>query len=216
MRGVTILNSKMVETVEISTHTPHARCDDAHQNGFCHPLDFYSHTSCEVWRSKTLFQSLLRYFYSHTSCEVWRRDDRPRPRYQHFYSHTSCEVWPISVNFQFIHQSFLLTHLMRGVTKTQQKSRLSCTISTHTPHARCDKRRFYYKCSAYIYFYSHTSCEVWLDSKSPNFTALDFYSHTSCEVWHIGVQLFSAIISFLLTHLMRGVTTRMLTIGQSG
>ena len=36
---------------------------------------------------------------------------------------------------------FLLTRLMRGVTKTDYKARTAQAISTHTPHARRDELR---------------------------------------------------------------------------
>ena len=99
-----------------------------------------------------------------------------------FYSHTSCEVWlfieiPSASTF-----SFLLTHLMRGVTCCFGYFWCCIRISTHTPHARCDNSLSFRE-YVLIYFYSHTSCEVWPDFYVIIVQFFDFYSHTSCEVW---------------------------------
>ena len=100
-----------------------------------------------------------------------------------FYSHTSCEVWLHSKWFSWNNDSlFLLTHLLRGVTRFCPNQR-AYYISTHTPLARCDdlQPNKFYKFG-------------------------DFYSHTSCEVWHKFRFHFFQINKFLLTHLLRGVT----------
>ena len=55
--------------------------------------------------------------------------------------------------------TFLLTHLMRGVTIYVDVIGRPEQISTHTPHARCDYLTFVLHC-LYRHFYSHTSCEV--------------------------------------------------------
>ena len=84
-----------------------------------------------------------------------------RARNVNFYSHTSCEVRLPSLNlfrslflFLLTHlmrgatelsasnrniAEFLLTHLMRGATKRKISYVIISCISTHTPHARCDR-----------------------------------------------------------------------------
>ena len=117
MRGATKLMDYKKEIWNISTHTPHARCDLL-------PLftitisKISTHTPHARCDNKSSFLiELLGYFYSHTSCEVRLKID-------------GFVVW--------LH-IFLLTHLMRGATLDvvylfpELKQ-----ISTHTPHARCD------------------------------------------------------------------------------
>ena len=70
MRGATIPCKNGTFVVDISTHTPHARCDAPSQIHFFARNYFYSHTSCEVRLLTVPFSELLSYFYSHTSCEV--------------------------------------------------------------------------------------------------------------------------------------------------
>ena len=70
---------------------------------------------------------------------------------------------------------------MRGATIAPYYAFDLVTISTHTPHARCDGKGqdALYK---YLNFYSHTSCEV-RRTNLQNFNQNNtFYSHTSCEV----------------------------------
>ena len=50
MRGATWFLHWFFISFDISTHTPHARCDTQWILIFLHLLDFYSHTSCEVRR----------------------------------------------------------------------------------------------------------------------------------------------------------------------
>ena len=121
----------------ISTHTPHARCNNTTEIQESIHIDFYSHTSCEVQQKKQQKMYKLQNFYSHTSCEV-----------QHNWFH-----W-ITFNFQF-----LLTHLMRGAT---YKLFLRMVVNSNFySHTSCEVQHHYYPelfgCKD---FYSHTSCEV--------------------------------------------------------
>ena len=78
---------------------------------------------------------------------------------------------------------FLLTHLMRGATKLNGNWSALNSISTHTPHARCNNLGFLKK-NCLDYFYSQTSCEVQPNTEFEICADGDFYSHTSCEVQH--------------------------------
>ena len=55
--------------------------------------------------------------------------------------------------------SFLLTRLMRGVTKKPDSAGIDRRISTHTPHARRDMVAME-KIPGFFHFYSHASCEA--------------------------------------------------------
>ena len=56
-------------------------------------------------------------------------------------------------------QVFLLTRLMRGVTNDLNDLNKDFIISTHTPHARRDGKR-YKNARTRKDFYSHASCEA--------------------------------------------------------
>ena len=101
---------------------------------------------------------------------------------------------------------FLLTRLLRGVTFTTQAHGRQFVISTHTPLARRDKQQANWRLRAF-YFYSHASCEAWQSVWNKEIICIHFYSHASCEAWrlHFGTTLNQSI--FLLTRLLRGVTT---------
>ena len=123
---------------------------------------------------------------------------------------------------------FLLTRLMRGVTGGRCKLAWCSSISTHTPHARRDFDDDG-RTGNYIYFYSHASCEAWHCPAKPDTAPDDFYSHASCEAWphtympfyqcrnfysHASCEAWPRRFShgkyqirFLLTRLMRGVTS---------
>ena len=81
----------------ISTHTPHARCDE---------------------KNHRAIHRLYEFLLTHLMRGVTRR----------------ISTMPIGTRF-------LLTHLMRGVTSGKIVLRSNAKISTHTPHARCDKIR---------------------------------------------------------------------------
>ncbi len=76
---------------------------------------------------------------------------------------------------------FLLTHLMRGVTNGLSALFPIIIISTHTPHARCDITshilRFHNPISTHT---PHARCDA--TTRTPTSWSRHFYSHTSCEV----------------------------------
>ncbi len=79
-------------TKMISTHTPHTRCDDYNDERLTTVENFYSHTSYEVRRVSIVSITKISNFYSHTSYEVRLNDRDTYTQQQHFYSHTSYEV----------------------------------------------------------------------------------------------------------------------------
>ena len=170
---------------KISTHTPHARCDLWFVAIHILNSDFYSHTSCEVWRLVCfIFGTFVRIstHTPHARCDLGK-GIRQKTGWN-FYSHTSCEVWRGVFPVHFPMRSFLLTHLMRGVTEGLLKqltggsnfySHTSCEVWRRNPLLSPSRK----------HFYSHTSCEVWLISLRVFAHAVNFYSHTSCEVWLI-------------------------------
>ena len=57
---------------------------------------------------------------------------------KYFYSHASCEARQTALEELQQRGAFLLTRLMRGVTRLHTHWQNLCGISTHTPHARRD------------------------------------------------------------------------------
>ena len=101
---------------------------------------------------------------------------------------------------------FLLTHLLRGATKTETWESIHSDISTHAPLARCN---YCFRLSRFLglNFYSRTSCEVQRRRIIHIRLLLHFYSRTSCEVQHLVGMLGRYVTKFLLTHLLRGATS---------
>ena len=73
----------------------------------------------------------------HARCDVIRKEITEKAKY--FYSRTSCEVRLSPPESEKTAWIFLLTHLMRGATKRDLIASNGLIISTHAPHARCDK-----------------------------------------------------------------------------
>ena len=160
MRGATGWIMCFIMQSFISTHAPHARCDMIFSMSSPFSFHFYSRTSCEVRPPTALIRLSKLDFYSRTSCEVrlnlfptWLR------AYRFLLTHLMRgATLYYSLLGVFIVQ-FLLTHLMRGATIANPHINSACRISTHAPHARCDKSfEGDFKCN--YHFYSRTSCEV--------------------------------------------------------
>ncbi len=164
-RGVAITPHTYKLKCVISTHTPLARCG-ATIRLVCSILDnFNSHTPREVWLPFAKFINRHVDFNSHTPREVWPKalqtlqqrvrisTHTPLARcgiivrafFQnvfHFNSHTPREVWQKRNTFEIVSTLFQLTHPSRGVAGNVVKCVLfTCTISTHTPLARCGGKR---------------------------------------------------------------------------
>ena len=94
-----------------------------------------------------------------------------------FYSHAICSVYPYFCKF-------LLTRLMRGVTP-------SCRLLP-----------------PFDDFYSHASCEAWQMAGDLQFTLWNISTHTPhARRDHLLVCFVHLLNPFLLTRLMRGVTS---------
>ena len=94
----------------------------------------------------------------------------------------------VTCHFDFFStfRTFLLTRLMRGVTTTRKEQKQKHTISTHTPHARRDP----------------SGAPQWLQN---------FISTHTPHARRDRLQYLGRLTKckFLLTRLMRGVTTRL-------
>ena len=123
---------------------------------------------------------------------------------------------------------FLLTCLLRGMTRQGKPNGQDKHISTHMPLARHDPAIM--AGSFFVLdFYSHASCEAWpcgstlprhlfqisthmpLARHDPLYDVIlrdgvHFYSHASCEAWRIPGFLSNFWQKFLLTCLLRGMT----------
>ena len=154
--------------LKISTHTPHARCDEELVDWIAiqGEQNFYSHTSCEVWRveriqtnythwgfllthlmrgvtvSESCCSSSLTFLLTHlmrgvTTPSIFAHSNAAISTHT---PHARCDLENADGYTDFY--SFLLTHLMRGVTYRCNDTRHLYTISTHTPHARCDQHPY--------------------------------------------------------------------------
>ena len=137
MRGVTIPLCNFQIGVSISTHTPHARRDREQCFNGRH---FRISTHTPHARRDPQAQSITISMAISTHTPHARRDPTP----------------PLP---EEVIKKFLLTRLMRGVTRKALSCVKGYTISTHTPHARRDPFLLSrVKCTAN--FYSHASCEA--------------------------------------------------------
>ena len=75
---------------------------------------------------------------------------------------------------------FLLTRLMRGVTRTRERNPQYMFISTHTPHARRDREMQEKRTPAKISTHTPHARRDQPFSKGLSGTS-NFYSHASCE-----------------------------------
>ncbi len=82
-----------------------------------------------------------------------------------------------------VHVIFLLTHPLRGATKSTDDIK-----------------------KKYQNFYSHTPCGVQHCDSEDNYIATDFYSHTPCGVQRRQMYRGNGYVQFLLTHPLRGAT----------
>ncbi len=101
---------------------------------------------------------------------------------KNFNSHASCEAWR-QQNTVKIRECPISTHTphARRDRRAGWMQAVS-VISTHTPHARRDPFIFLSASSEYN-FNSHASCEAWHYVKRWFPELCDFNSHASCEAW---------------------------------
>ena len=118
MRGATCRPAHLICENEVSTHAPHARCDDRLTTLHNSWISFYSRTPCEV---RHLFLPTI-FLYSavsthapHARCD---NDAMVQLWYtKGFYSRTPCEVRQQPYTSDRAKRGFLLTHPMRGATR---------------------------------------------------------------------------------------------------
>ena len=170
----------------ITNFYSHASCEAWRELSPIRPTDrhFYSHASCEAWLENKAYYYLLIDFYSHASCEAWRVSNLGINSPIHFYSHASCEAWLWQEMHRCVTERFLLTCLLRGMTFTAAKMGEVVVISTHMPLAR------------------HDGAET-----TGTESTVDFYSHASCEAWLLHSGKIIDNVKFLLTCLLRGMTS---------
>ena len=109
--------------------------------------------------------------------------------------------------------AFQLTRLMRGVTVLFKLCLIRINISTHTPHARRDRKSAImyriYDISTHTpharrdhnfwnpeHFNSHASCEAWPWAYVYSIKWENFNSHASCEAWQLKVLSLSSKYNF--------------------
>ncbi len=132
--------------MNISTHTPLARCGIDNQKIWDAIENFNSHTPREVWPfSPQLVQPLMSFqlthpsrgvavtnsafcvsaddFNSHTPREVWLRRSASQRCFPNFNSHTPREVWPLRIFSSPTIGIFQLTHPSRGVAISRTRRR---------------------------------------------------------------------------------------------
>ena len=137
MRGATRKSRRGGIVKMISTHAPHARCDDSQlYHAFAYARFLLTHLMRGATTWYTVYVNSNEFLLTHLMRGATY----------------VCAV-------QFLVLRFLLTHLMRGATPLTQTGYSSIVISTHAPHARCDRRRDN-RTWKRRYFYSRTSCEV--------------------------------------------------------
>ena len=145
MRGVTGKVNRKIDTIDISTHTPHARRDVLRIGvGRC----YYPFQLTRLMRGVTMphFKSSL-YMIKFQLTRLMRGVTRemvyrsPSEVFQLTRLMRGVTRFQIRSNNRI--QKFQLTRLMRGVTEGICSHRPFRHISTHTPHARRDASRFH-------------------------------------------------------------------------
>ena len=149
-------------------------------------LSFYSHASCEAWQvcDNVLTPSIS--FYSHASCEAWLFANKRTKGVLRFYSHASCEAWRSHFLTLPLSLKFLLTCLLRGMTKG---------VEGHGIRGFC--------------FYSHASCEAWPLPAQYHYREILFLLTCLLRGMTMLTRSITSITKFLLTCLLRGMTFRL-------
>ena len=116
----------------ISTHTPHARCNNGHLHLSNH-INISTHTPHARCNTvKGLFSNTYKFLLTHLMRGATAPDGTISREVKDFYSHTSCEVQHYIANADYLVQLFLLTHLMRGATTALKYASLrSVFLLTH-------------------------------------------------------------------------------------
>ena len=127
---------------------------------------------------------LVGNFYSRTPCEVRLPILKRLALRMNFYSRTPCEVRRKMLTHLKNHSKFLLTHPMRGATRTRKEDASPIQISTHAPHARCDTGRAKRTLHLYRFLLTHPMRGATPDPKGWRRTsAISTHApHARCDV----------------------------------
>ena len=143
LRGATNTGNGFADTLLISTHTPLARRDARKSVGVPKNQNFNSHASCEARPCVALRVAVGEdNFNSHASCEARLAAQNGTDIRRHFNSHASCEARHGGFIETLSSAVFQLTRLLRGATCINYLEIMARYISTHTPLARRDRKRF--------------------------------------------------------------------------
>ena len=184
LRGMTWNGWTLRPRTSVSTHMPLARHD-----AFCSAsavafLTFLLTCLLRGMTTDCMAQDTLVKVSTHMPLA---RHDQPTGQINHlihrFYSHASCEAW----------------HLVDPIDKRPPG---------FYSHASCEAWRQNtlsdWTCQG---FYSHASCEAWRKFYKPLRFQPGFYSHASCEAWPSYLPIQHPVKLFLLTCLLRGMTS---------
>ena len=215
----------------------HASCEAWHEHdSICEQFrNFYSHASCEAWqlwhtlpitRSRFLLTCLLRGMTAaggsqetnddiSTHMPLARHDVTNMADFRHLEISTHM---PLARHdrtiIDLLTYPYISTHMpLARHDKTLWDGFWYACISTHMPLARHDLLPYSFP-FCMKNFYSHASCEAWLMVSVITQVFKDFYSHASCEAWLAFSCFHSAFRRFLLTCLLRGMTTQQLRLIQ--
>ena len=169
----------------ISTHAPHAGCDESSDSQYALSTDFNSRTPCGV---RPAIQS---HIFCTSSFQLTHPMRGATLRYI----------------FSTYSPTFQLTHPMRGATDSEIGAVYRRLISTHAPHAGCDvleavsvvmswgfqlthpmrgaTKLVEVACELIVNFNSRTPCGVRLYGIRNLAHAKDFNSRTPCGVRHV-------------------------------
>ncbi len=126
--------------MNISTHAPHAECDNVPSSGSALNSTFQlTHPTRSATSPLVLPYRGYRHFNSRTPRGVRHPNIEPyEPTLEDFNSRTPRGVRPLHRRQNGVPPRFQLTHPTRSATHSCRHSQISFVISTHAPHAECD------------------------------------------------------------------------------
>ena len=191
-----------MQSSRISTHTSRVGCDATGYGDHEDRIKFL--LTHPVWDVTYHRKSTFSYHYISTHTSRVGCDNTFLGTIRgaiNFYSHIPCGMWQSRSVLHGFEISFLLTHPVWDVTKSNLHWRELQEISTHTSRVGCDSSASRYF-SDHCYFYSHIPCGMWPDveiferfllthpvwdvTNSGNFdlnVLYNFYSHIPCGMW---------------------------------
>ena len=152
---------------------------------YAHPVHFYSHIPCGMWRCTASpplvwwfisthtslvgcdfvplsYPAKSHYFYSHIPCGMWRSSAALVGAEKKLFllTHPLWDVTYSGINWRCA-SKFLLTHPLWDVTNGFSEKYFIDAISTHTSLVGCDAL-IALTMSQVLHFYSHIPCGMWL------------------------------------------------------